>query len=472
MERSRILVVDDDPLIRGSLYEMLKGRDYDVEMAADGAEAMDHLKRRSFQLVLTDWKMPQVDGMSLMAHIRSNYPDTSVVLVTGFGTINSAVEAIKEGAFDYLTKPIQPEELEATIQRALSRYTPSTGDEGEDPDDPFSGVIGEDPVMQKIFEMIKDIAGNPVTVLIEGESGTGKRVIAQAIHRADPKRHNKPFVEISCGAVPETLLESELFGHVKGSFTGAVRDKKGRFEIADGGTILLDEIDTFTPTLQVKLLRAIEHKTFERVGDARTMSVDVRIVAATNRPLPGLVQAGKFREDLFYRLNVVTIKIPPLRERQSDLPLLIDFFLKRSTKVMNKAINGISDEAMEMLLHYPWPGNVRQLENVIDRAIIFARHAKLQVQDLPDELHHPDILIPQAGLASAIDNGEPEPEPQPSKKDGVQLRDAMKLPERDMILKVLNEVRWNRSKAAKRLGIHRSTLYHKIRQLGIDSSSQ
>ncbi len=477
MQRKRILVVDDDPLIRGSLYEMLRSRHYDVEMAADGTEAMDHLRRRPFHLVLTDWKMPQVDGMSLVGHIRTNYPNMSVVLITGFGTINSAVEAIRHGAFDYLTKPIQPEELEATIQRALSQYTPPP-DAGEAGDDPFAGVIGDDPAMQRLFGMVRSVAGSPATVLIEGESGTGKRIIALAIHRADPKRRQQPFVEISCGALPETLLESELFGHVKGSFTGAIRDKQGRFEIADGGTILLDEIDTCSPALQVKLLRAIEQKVFERVGDTRTIHVDVRLIAATNRALRELVAQGTFREDLFYRLNVVSLHLPPLRQRRGDLPLLITSFLERSAKVMGKSITGIADDAMQILLQYDWPGNVRQLENVIDRCVIFSRHAKLVVEDLPDEIRVQAVRgATPNGDASAAPHGaghaaSPAPTPAAESAEALLLKQAMKLPERELILKVLHDVRWNRSKAAKRLGIHRSTLYHKIRQLGINTSSQ
>lgn len=464
MERNRILVVDDDPLIRGSLYEMLRGQRFDVEMASDGAEAMDHLKRRSFQLVLADWKMPQVDGVSLLCHIRSRYPEVSVVLITGFGSVTSAVEAIRQGAFDYLTKPIQPEELEATIQRALSQYTPPT----DTIDDPFAGVIGQDPGMQKLFAMIRSVASSPATVLLEGESGTGKRVIAQAIHRADPKRRSHPFVEISCGALPETLLESELFGHVRGSFTGAIRDKQGRFEMADGGTILLDEIDAFTPALQVKLLRVIQERLYERVGDTRTMRVDVRIIAATNRKLSELVKQGKFREDLYYRLHVIAMRLPALRERRGDLPLLIQHFVERSSKAMGKAINGVTEEAMQLLTSYRWPGNVRELENIVERAVILSKHAKLDIEDLPEELRfHTDAT------AMAVDDHEEEAQEtaeDSSEAGAVPLRDALKMPERDLILKVLAEVRWNRSEAAKRLGIHRSTLYHKIRKLGIQTS--
>jgi len=465
MERNRILVVDDDPLIRGSLYEMLRGRQFDVEMASDGAEAIDHLKRREFQLVLTDWKMPQVDGMSLLTHIKSNYPDVNVVLITGFGNITSAVEAIREGAFDYLTKPIQPDELEATVQRALSQAVPPS----DTLEDPFAGIIGDDPAIKRLFATIRSVAASPATVLLEGESGTGKRVIAQAIHRADPKRRHHPFVEISCGALPETLLESELFGHVKGSFTGAIRDKQGRFEMADGGTVLLDEIDAFTPALQVKLLRVIQDRLYERVGDTRTMRVDVRIIAATNRKLLELVRQNKFREDLYYRLNVIALRLPSLRERKGDLPLLVEHFIERSSKAMGKAITGLTGEAMQVLANHRWPGNIRELENVIERAVILAKHVKLDLEDLPEELRfHSDATTmavdDQEEAAQAAEAGE--------RGNNVALKEALKMPERDLILKVLAEVRWNRSEAAKRLGIHRSTLYHKIRQLGIDASSE
>lgn len=465
MERKRILVVDDDPLIRGSLYEMLRGWHYEVEMASDGTEAIEHLKRREFQLILTDWKMPQIDGMSLLSHVKSNYPDTNIVLITGFGNITSAVEAIREGAFDYLTKPIQPEELEGTIQRALSQHTPPR----DTIEDPFAGIIAQDAAMKKLFTMIHSVAGSPATVLLEGESGTGKRVIAQAIHRADPKRRHYPFVEISCGALPETLLESELFGHVRGAFTGAIRDKQGRFELAEGGTVLLDEIDAFTPALQVKLLRVIQEKLYERVGDTRTMRADVRIIAATNRKLLELVRQNKFREDLYYRLNVICLRLPPLRERKGDLPLLVDHFIQDSSKAMGKTISGVTDEALQVLMRHPWPGNVRELENVIERAIVLAKHAKLDLDDFPEEVRfHKD------GPASSAAGAEQE-EPAPARglsKENAGLKESLRLPERDLILKVLAEVRWNRSEAAKRLGIHRSTLYHKLRQLGIDTSSK
>ncbi len=463
MERNRILIVDDDPLIRGSIYEMLRTKRYDVEMASNGTEAMEHLKRHPFQLVLTDWKMPEVDGMRLLGHIKLKYPETNVVLITGFGNITSAVEAIRQGAFDYLTKPIQPEELEATIQRALTQYISMA--DPETLENPFAGIVSQDQAMQQLFAMIKMVSASSATVLLEGESGTGKRVIAQAIHRADPKRRTHPFVEISCGALPETLLESELFGHVRGSFTGAIRDKQGRFEMADGGTILLDEIDAFSPALQVKLLRVIQEKLYERVGDTRTMRVDVRIIAATNRRLPELVQQGKFREDLYYRLNVIAMRIPPLRERKGDIPLLVAHFIGRSAQTMGKTISGISDDALRMLTDYRWPGNIRQLENVIERAVILAKQPGLQPDDFPEELHFPQAERPVSG-----GDGAQEPDHSPADESAVALKDALKLPERELILKVLAEVHWSRSEAAKRLGIHRSTLYHKLRKLGIQTS--
>ncbi|MBI4343467.1 MAG: sigma-54-dependent Fis family transcriptional regulator [Candidatus Omnitrophica bacterium] len=463
MERNRILVVDDDPLIRGSLYEMLRGRRYDIEMAADGAEAMEHMRRRAFHLVITDWKMPQVDGISLLSHIRSQYPDVNVVLITGFGSIGSAVEAIQQGAFDYLTKPIQPEDLEATISRALSQGAGEAAPAAEE--DPFAGVVAKDAGMQKVLAMVRSVAASPTTVLLEGESGTGKRVIAHAIHLADPKRSAKPFVEISCGALPETLLESELFGHVRGAFTGAIRDKAGRFEIANGGTVLLDEIDAFSKALQVKLLRVIQERLYERVGDSRTLRTDVRIIAATNRKLSELVAEGKFREDLYYRLNVIAMRLPPLRERPTDLSLLADHFLKRFAKAMGKTFTGIAPEAMEVLRRYRWPGNVRELENVIERAVVLSRHPRLELEDLPEELR----CQSDAPSMAMEDREEDAATSTPTAAERLALRDALKSPERDLILKVLEEVRWNRSEAAKRLGIHRSTLYHKIRQLGIDT---
>jgi len=449
MARNRILVVDDDPLIRGSLYELLQGKGYDVEIVSDGLEALERLGQRPFHVVLADWKMPQMDGMTLLERIKPAHQDVSVVIVTGFGNVNSAVEAMRRGAADYLTKPIQPDELEETIQRALASSRPAGSY-----DDPFSNIVGEHATMKRLFEVVRLIGVSPTTVLIEGDSGTGKRLIAHAIHRVDPKRRDQPFVEVSCGALPETLLESELFGHVRGAFTGAIRDKQGRFELADGGTIFLDEIDAFSPALQVKLLRALQERTFERVGDSRTMKVDVRIIAATNRHLQELVKQGMFREDLYYRLNVISLRLTPLRDRATDIPLLVEYFLKRTCAQVGKPVTGLTDEARQAFLKYHWPGNVRELENVIERCVILAQHPKITLLELPESL--------QAALHGPAAASDAKPELPSS------LKEAMQDPEREIILKALADARGNRSLAAKRLGIHRSTLYHKLRKLAVD----
>jgi DNA-binding NtrC family response regulator len=458
MASETLLVVDDDPLIRGSLYEMLQGKGYQVEMASDGREALSHLGKRSFNLVLTDWKMPEVDGFSLLDQIRTNHPKSAVVIITGFGSVDSAVEAMRRGAIDFLTKPIQPHELEETIQRALEHIREPV--ETPAPGDPFSDLIGKHASILKLREIINLVAASPTTVLLEGESGTGKRVVAHAIHRSDPKRWDGPFVEVSCSALPETLLESELFGHVRGAFTGAIRDKQGRFELANKGTILLDEIDSFSPALQVKLLRVLQERTFERVGDSKTLKVDVRIIAATNRNLQELVKNGKFREDLYYRLNVISFRIPPLRERVSDIPILVDYFLKKACAQAEKSIHGVSDEAMKLLCNYSWPGNVRELENAIERTVILAQHQKIMPQDLPESVHnsHPVFYKQQEVISTVAASEMP-----------ASLKKAMQDPEREIIVRALAEANGNRSLAAKRLGIHRSTLYHKLKKLSLDT---
>lgn len=452
MEASRILVVDDDPLIRGSLYEQLKAKRFDVEVASDGTEAMQHLKERPFHLVLVDWKMPHLDGMDLLEHVRNRYPDVQVILMTGFGNLHSVVRAFRHGALDYLSKPIDPQDLEAALRRALAAAPVPAPLESTS--DPFVGLIGEHPHMKQLREMIDLVAQSPATVLLEGESGTGKRVIAHAIHRSDPKRKSQPFVEVSCGALPETLLESELFGHVRGSFTGAIRDKEGRFELADGGTIFLDEIDAFSPALQVKLLRVLQERTFERVGDNQTMRVNVRVIAATNRRLETLVQENKFREDLYYRLNVISVRLPSLRERTSDIPLLVDHFLKRACAQSGKEVKSLSREAMEALCSYRWPGNVRELENAIERAVILAQSSTIALNDLPEALRG-------GGEPHEAEKKDEEPA---DTKAAATLKEALRDPEREIIFRVLKESGFNRSLAAKRLGIHRATLYHKLRK--------
>ena len=447
MTMNSILVVDDDPLIRGSLCEQLQGRGYDVELACNGAEALERLSQRPFHLLLTDWKMPEMDGLELLQRVKPAWQDVSVVFLTGFGDIDSAVEAMRRGASDYLTKPVQPAALEETIRRVLVQRGVEV--ESRNPADAFDGIVGQHPTIQHLFSMIRQIAVSPSTVLIIGESGTGKRVFAYAIHRADPKRSAQPFVEVSCGALPETLLESELFGHVQGAFTGAIRDKRGRFELANGGTIFLDEIDAFSPALQVKLLRVLQERTFERVGDGETMKVDVRVIAATNQNLQELVKAGKFREDLYYRLDVITMRLPALRERKSDIPLLVDCFLQQACQETGKAMMGVSEAALRVLVTYHWPGNIRELENAIRRAVILARQAEIRPDDLSE------VLL-RSPVAPARDDEQVD--------SSGSLKARLHDPERQVILEALAAVRWNRTLAAKRLGIHRSTLYHKLRK--------
>ena len=455
-QQRRILIVDDDPLVHGSLAESFQAQSYSVATASDGLQALQVLERGPVDVVVTDLKMPKLDGLELLARIRDRYPQLPVIILTGFGDVPAAVEAMRRGASDFLTKPIQPEELDGAIQRALEEAPEFST---RPLDDPFAHIVGEHASVLRIFEMVRMVASTPATVLLDGESGTGKRLVAHAIHRADPKRHGQSFIEVSCGALPETLLESELFGHVRGAFTGAIRDKQGRFELADGGTIFLDEIDGFSPALQGKLLRVLQERTFEHVGDAKVLHVDVRIIAATNRNLESMVKEGKFREDLFYRLNVISMHLPPLRERASDIPRLVDYFLKRVCAKIGKVLHGVSDEAMQLLTAYHWPGNVRELENMIERMAILAKGSRLGADDVPE--------VVRAGASNGHSDGAAAT-PAEMIESTNSLKSALQDPEREIILKTLAEVRWNRSLAAKRLGIHRSTLYHKLRKLSVD----
>jgi len=448
----RILIADDEPLIRKSLYESLRMEGYDAEMAADGEEALQKITRLPIDLVITDVKMPKVSGIDLLKEIKDKYPEVPVLLITGYGTIDQAVEAMRLGAADYITKPIMEGEIQITIKKlfaqknlleeniALKQQLARAAQES------FHGLIGKDAKMQRVYNLVENISQTKATVLIKGESGTGKRLISLAIHANDPVRKDKPFVEVSCAALPETLLESELFGHIKGAFTGAIRDRVGRFELAQGGTILLDEIDAFSPALQVKLLRVLQEGQLERVGDTKTMQVDVRIIAATNQDLEQLIQEGRFREDLYYRLNVITVDLPPLRERKGDIPLLVGHFLKKFSKENEKNFSRISDEFLRELEDYHWPGNVRELENVIERATIVAQNDVLTAQDLPTVFHQ----VPEANVTS-----------------GRPLKEMLGEPERELILNILRKCHWNRKKAAALLGVNRTTLYNKMKKYNL-----
>lgn len=466
----RILVVDDEPLTRNSLYEILKFEGYKVTTAKDGLEGwelIDKSRPDIPDIMIADMKMPGMDGLELLKQVKIKGLDIAVILITGYGSIETAVEAMREGAFDYITKPIVDSEIKVVIQKIINqqelieenrflraRLAATTRYE-------FQNIIGASPKMHKIYTLIEAVANTNATILLQGESGTGKRIIAQAVHRSDLSRRDKPFIEVSCGALPETLLESELFGHVKGSFTGAIKDRAGRFELAHKGTILLDEIDTFSPNLQVKLLRVLQNGEFERVGDAQTQKVDVRVIAATNQDLNEAIKKGKFREDLYYRLNVISIHIPPLRERKEDIPLLVESFLKKKDSQAannNKKITGVSKEAMQVLLAYDWPGNVRELENIIERAVILAKGNTIERQDLPDFFQKAE-RPPGAAKALVCDN--------PGNSGMNSLKEALKNPEREIIEHTLEEAGWNRKKAAALLGINRTTLYNKMKEYGL-----
>ncbi len=449
------MIVDDEPLVRHSLSEMLTLSGYSVSSASNGKEALGMLKSYTADIIISDIKMPEMDGLQLLRQVKNIHPNTQFIIITGYGSIDSAVEAMKEGAYDYITKPIIDNEIKIIIERLakqkqlLEENIKLKDQLSVSQKERFHNIVGKSQSMQRIYALIEAIAETRATVLIHGESGTGKQVIAHAIHKYNEKERGKPFVEVSCGALTETLLESELFGHVKGAFTGAIKDKIGRFELANGGSIFLDEIDAFSPTLQVKLLRVLQEGELERVGDTKTLKVDVRVIAATNQNLQGLIAQGKFRTDLYYRLNIISIEVPPLRERKEDIPLLVNDFINKHSKHISKKIENLSEEALSALMNYNWPGNVRELENVIERAIILCKGPIITVQDFPDFLN----IAAEKGKLSA--------------EDPLRLKEALKSPEKDLIVKALDSVAWNRNDAAKALGINRTTLYKKMQKYGL-----
>jgi DNA-binding NtrC family response regulator len=465
--KTHILITDDEPLVRKSLQEILRYEGYNVSTAENGQEALEFMQKYPVDIVMADMKMPKLGGLDLLSRVKKDYPKTEVVLMSAYGRIEYAVEAMKLGAYDYVSKPIEDNQIKELIEK-IAQCRQKAQDNGHDGQHQapkaakkrhrFHTVLGKDPKMQRIYSMIEAIADTPSTVLICGESGTGKRVISQAIHQADRFRADKPFVEISCGALPETLLESELFGHVKGAFTGAIKDRAGRFELANGGTLLLDEIDTCSPSLQVKLLRVLEEGAYERVGDIKTLKSDVRIIAATNQNLEELVQRRTFRGDLFWRLNVISIQLPPLRERTGDIPILVDHFLQKYNLMRTSRSGGIidkvSDDAMAALMRYPWPGNIRELENTVERACILVRGNSIELHDLPDSIQH----IPEPRQETQVnDDG----------KKSFSLKSALKHPEKDILLDALEHSNWNCTRTAAYLGINRTTLYNKMKLYGI-----
>ena len=466
---SRILVVDDDPIVAESLAELLARDGYDTATAADGAEALSMIRQatRPFHVVIADMNMPRMDGLELQAQLRKHHEDIVIIVVTGYGTIESAVQAVRGGAFDYLTKPIIDDEIRTSVEKALRQHillrehasmkkqlAESYG---------LNNIVGNDYRMQKVYDLVEAVAESKTTLLINGESGTGKSMIAHACHQRSP-RAAKPFVTMACGSIPETLLESELFGHVKGAFTGADSDKQGKLAVAEGGTLFIDEINSATPTLQVKLLRVLQERQFEPVGSNQTHEADVRFILATNQPLERLVEEGKFREDLFYRINVVNVELPPLRQREGDVLLLAEHFLSMHCKETGKVATGLSDEVIGLICRYQWPGNVRELENAVERAVVLSRKPLIEVDVLPDKVRF-QTLEGKPGFRERRKNPQgwvPEDwTPQP-------LRDALQEPEKRIILAALKANEWNRQKTAAVLDVNRTTLYKKIKQYGLE----
>ncbi|NIR52023.1 sigma-54-dependent Fis family transcriptional regulator [candidate division KSB1 bacterium] len=386
MENTTILVIDDEKAQLETLAGFLKKRGYEVRKAGSAAAGLEFMKSEAVDLILTDFKMPDKDGLTVLREAKQVNPEVDVIVMTAYGSIESATEAMKSGALDYLTKPIDLEHLEMIVEKAVERrqllsenreLREQLGEKFR-----FAGIISTSPEMETVLNTAGRVAATQATVLIRGESGTGKELVARAIHYASPRRE-RSFIAVNCAALSENLLESELFGHEKGAFTGADRERKGRFELARGGTLFLDEIGEIPLSIQVKLLRVLQEKSFERVGGSETIQVDVRLIAATNRDLEQMLQEKTFRDDLYYRLNVVSIEIPPLRARKTDVPLLAEHFLHKYTEIHNKRIDTISKEAMDKLLKYPFPGNVRELENVIEQAVVLARHHLITTGDLP-----------------------------------------------------------------------------------------
>lgn len=437
-----ILIVDDELSVRDSLSNWFIADGYDVSSAEDAVAALKELERKEFQIILIDIKMPGMDGLELHRRIRATNNNAIVIIMTAFASVDSAVEALKDGAYDYICKPFDPDQLSQIIHKASQIAETEAGTELDEEQprelENVENIIGNSPPMVEVFEQVKVVSGTDSTVIITGQSGTGKELIAHAIHINSHRRYF-PMIIVHCGALAETLLESELFGHERGAFTGASYHRKGKFEMANGGTLFLDEIATISTKMQIELLRVLESKTFTRVGGSKEIKSDFRIIAATNRDLKSLVKEGKFREDLFYRLNVFNIHVPSLKERQADIPDLVDHFIKKYNQLMNRSVKKIDQSALDVFARYDFPGNVRELGNIIERAIVLCKGGIIKLKDIP--------ISEESTITGAESIAEIE---------------------KNHIERILDKYSWNISKTAKSLGIDRATLYNKISKYGIN----
>jgi DNA-binding NtrC family response regulator len=474
MAPARILVADDEQNLRRVLVALLRRDGHEVVQAADGAEAMTMLPS-GVEVVITDLRMPHATGMELLQFASKHHPHIPVIMITAYGSVGQAVEAIKAGAFDYIEKPFEQDVIRATVQKAVAQaqanqasprteiYSPREGEERG-----RFGLVGTSNEMQGVFGVIERVADTPSTVLITGESGTGKELVAKALHE-NSSRKDGPFIKINCAAIPKNLMESELFGYEKGAFTGAVNSKPGRFELADGGTLFLDEIGEIPVEMQVKLLRAIQESEFERVGGLKTIKVNVRLITATNRDLEQEISRGNFREDLYYRLNVVPLMIPPLRKRTGDIPILVTHIIKRFNERLKKNVAGLTDDAMLALEAHTWPGNIRELENILERTILFCREQRIAKDDLPDELTGADEA--DAAPAVVVSDSSERLDASAELSGDTSLKDIVKAEtirvERELIVRALDETGGNVTQAARLLKISRKSLQMKMKEFGL-----
>jgi DNA-binding NtrC family response regulator len=457
MRRARILIAEDDELNRENLRELLETGGYEVRGVEDGQAAMAAVLEEKYDLIITDLKMPNVDGLKLLKYAIDLNPDSIVVMVTGYGSVDTAVEAMKFGAFDYITKPLKDDLVKLTVERALSfarlkqENTSLKGQLRRKYD--FGNMIGYSDNMKQVFDTIEKVAVSDSTVIIYGESGTGKELVAKAIH-FNSERSNFPLVAVNCGAIPEDLLESELFGHEKGAFTGATRSRMGRFELAHGGTIFLDEIGDMSPALQVKVLRVLQEKQFERIGGVKTIQVDVRIIAATNQNLEQAIAEKRFREDLYYRLNVIPIHLPPLRERKTDIPILANHFLSKFCKMKRRPDKRLSPASMDLLMRYSWPGNVRELENLIEMLVVMKEDDKIGAEDLPDKIMNSEARQYPHRIELPV--------------EGLNFNELVDQFERDLLSKALLRTGGAKKKAAELLNLNRTTFVEKLKRFKIN----